>query len=106
MFSTEMYQAQPVEAIQVDAENREWIAEWTGGRVKTSENGRVTLLIPIGKPPRQKVVPAREGSWVVLESTGSFRVFYEKVFPRIFTMIGLSQSTFPEALTAGEGVTP
>ena len=88
MLKTEFYQAQPIEAVQVNADNKQQIAEWTNGRVKTSSDGRETLLVPIGKLPKQKFVPARDGSWVILEATGSFRVFYEKVFPRIFTAIG------------------
>lgn len=94
-----MYQAHPVKAVQLTEANGEAIAEWIGGKVgkfnETSEvvpgvemtTTSVTVTLPNVRPGANRPIVAHVGDWVIQEASGKFRVFKERVFPRIFDKI-------------------
>lgn len=94
-----LYQAHPVKAVQLSESNGEAIAEWIGGKVgkinETSEvvpgvemtTTSVTVTLPNVRPGANRPIVAHVGDWVIQEASGKFRVFKERVFPRIFDKI-------------------
>ena len=84
----EMYQSDPILAIQVTAENQAEVAEWCGGLLlgteKPGKASRARLQVPTGNPTAKRTMVARIGYWVVQEATGYFRVFYPNSFEKIF----------------------
>ena len=96
MIQIDMYQAKPVEAVKVTAENKETLAVWCGGRIekvkKASGESVSVLYVPIGTTiaPREGV--ARSASWIVKEPSGRFRIFYSNAFERIFDKINVDSA--------------
>lgn len=83
MSLTTKYQANPIDAVMVTENNRGAIAEWTGGHTGTKGE----LHIKIGSGRTEREVIARVGHWVIKEYSGSFRVFNDKAFKRIFNSV-------------------
>lgn len=86
-FSPDLYRSSDVEAIQVTAENAEWVAEWCNGRstsrhFKGGISNWVHLTAADGGPRR--LVLAKMGDWVVRQQDDQFRVFKNHVFKKVF----------------------
>lgn len=86
MLDIRKFQAKPVSAVKVTKDNMAEIAEWCGGKMIThATSGKPVLVVPVGNQAQgPKVRSARIGEWVFRESTGVFRLFYEKPFFAIF----------------------
>lgn len=95
----DFYQAHPVKAVQLTETNGEAIAEWIGGKMgHVSEVAEITpgvevttisatVTLPNVRPGANRPIVAHVDDWVIQEASGKFRVFKERVFPRIFDKI-------------------
>lgn len=73
-----------VEAIKVDDENMQHIANWCGGRVSSTKTGVPFIEVPTGKVGAQSYSRAFPGSWVVTGRGGYFSSYSDKAFQRTF----------------------
>lgn len=87
-IKTESYRRKPleVEAVQVTSENLYEVAEWCGGAVhtiKTGEETKVFINVPVINSNRNPQFRASIGSWV-LSSESGFKVYSERSFNNAF----------------------
>jgi hypothetical protein len=73
-----------VQAIKVDEDNMQHIANWCGGKVSTTKTGVPFVEVPTGKEGPQTYSRAFVGSWVVTGRGGYFSSYSDKAFQRTF----------------------
>lgn len=86
-LQVKLYQASPVEAVQVAENNLEAVAEWCGGNLSDEDRAKGRIGVAVGSGWNTRLIYARIGSWVVKESTGTCRVFRNSGFERVFSEV-------------------
>lgn len=76
-----------VEAIRVDKDNLENVANWCGGRVSHTKEGVPFVEIPTGSNPKVNRNRAFVGYWVVTGKNGTYFSYSDRAFKNTFEEI-------------------
>ena len=82
-----IYQAHPVEAVEVSEEFYDGIAAWAPGEILERKGGKKSLVVEVRRGDNVRKLVARPGSWIVKEPSGALRIFTNGSFNRVFAPV-------------------
>lgn len=87
MIETQKYERNPfpVQAVQVDEQNVQDVADWCAGSVN-GPKGAQYVKVNVFKPMNDRQTQAFVGDWVLYAESGGFKVYPDKAFKKNFTL--------------------
>lgn len=81
------YQADKVEAVLITEENLSEVCEWSEGNQTEIDAKKKRFAIVLGTGYHARIAFAKPGLYLVREPSGAYRLFKDKPFAKVFTLV-------------------